>query len=106
MSEFMQMEILQPGVLYTADCAKCGQTYHAHEWTHNDPNGAREGMQAGTLRCEECGGKVNPETFSEQRRVYAGRYSAPGYLDATDWSYDTNLRRLKKQLRDLYGSAE
>jgi hypothetical protein len=35
---------------------------------------------------------------------YLGRYQAPGYLDATDWSFDRNRRRLERELRQMYGS--
>ncbi len=103
MSDFMQLQIIQKGAYYTADCAKCGQTMHAHEWASDDPNGMRDAMQAGTLRCTECPGRANPETFHEHKRHYAGRYSAPGYMDCTDWSYGTNKRLLARELRQLYG---
>ena len=34
-----------------------------------------------------------------------GRYSAPGYLDATPWLFNKNKRELLKELRDYYGSG-
>jgi hypothetical protein len=37
-----------------------------------------------------------------RRGMWVGRYSAPGYLDATCWSADTNKQRLEKTLRELY----
>lgn len=99
---FMQPEITAKGALYSCDCAKCGATMYAHEWASNDPNSDRDAMKDGTLRCAECGGRADPETFTECGRQYAGRYSAPGYLDCTDWNFDTSKRRLLKTLRDLY----
>lgn len=30
---------------------------------------------------------------------YFGRLSAPGYMDATDWEFDTNFRRLERRLK-------
>ena len=99
---FMKLAVYKKGALYSADCAKCCTTQYAHEWTHDDPNGARDAMKAGTLRCDECGHAVDSDTFTEHRRSYAGRYSAPGYMDCTPWDYDTNLRRLLKTLRDMY----
>jgi len=38
------------------------------------------------------------------KSAWWGRYSAPGYLDCTDWQYDTNRRRLERTLRDYYGN--
>ncbi|MBF6571693.1 MAG: hypothetical protein IVW54_22870 [Candidatus Binataceae bacterium] len=34
---------------------------------------------------------------------YFGRYSAPGYLDCTDWNFSRNARELTRELRDMYG---
>lgn len=31
---------------------------------------------------------------------YCGRLSAPGYLDATDWSFASTLRGIREQLRE------
>ncbi len=78
-----------------------------HEWTNDDHNERRDAMQNGTLRCDECSGTVNKETFCESPRPqYAGRYSAPGFLDCTSWQYDSNKRTLVKRLRDMYGDEE
>lgn len=100
---FMTMKICRKGALYAADCARCGATNHTHEWAHDDHNERRDAMQNGTLRCDFCGGTVDPETFLDLGRQYAGRYSAAGYMDCTDWHYDTNRRRLERELRDMYG---
>lgn len=105
---FMQLQIYQKGALYSADCRKCGATMFTHEWATDDHNERRDAMVQGTLRCDQCGtGTVDPETFCKSPRPqYAGRYSAPGYLDATEWTYDANKRRLTKTLNDMYGSQE
>jgi hypothetical protein len=34
---------------------------------------------------------------------YLGRYQAPGYMDATDWSFGTNFKQLERELKDMYG---
>lgn len=103
---FMRPHLYRKGALYSADCSKCGQTVYAHEWTSDDPNSERDAMQSGTLRCPDCGGTVDPETFYEATRPhYAARYSANGYLDCTSWHYGTNKRRLLRELRDLYGEG-
>lgn len=34
---------------------------------------------------------------------YAGRYRAPGYLDCTDWSFDSSRDRLETTLKEMYG---
>ena len=99
----LEIEIIRKGKLYTADCACCGSTIYAHEWTHDNFNELRDAMRAGGRCCPECQGAADPVTFLEHPRpFYAGRYSAPGYLDATDWEYDTNRRKLEKTLRALY----
>lgn len=102
---FMEIEITQKGALYTCDCAKCGATLYAHEWSGWDINECRDAMEAGTLHCDQCvTGRADPETFRKvPRKHYAGRYQAPGYMDATDWSYGTNKRALIRELRDMYG---
>jgi NAD-dependent SIR2 family protein deacetylase len=101
---FMEMQITQRGALYTCECDKCGATLYTHEWAHFDHNERRDAMENGTLRCDECHGKALPETFSKMKgQYYAGRYSAPGYLDCTDWDYGRNLRNLKRHLKSMYG---
>lgn len=101
---FMELYVTPKGALYTCDCNKCGQTMYAHEWAHDDPNNARDAMQAGTLRCEDCPGRADPATFHDHgRKHYAARYSANGYMDCTPWNYGTNKRALLKETRELYG---
>jgi len=99
----MEIELLRKGALYSADCAKCGATLFSHEWADCDHNVRRDAMENGTLRCDDCCGKADASTFTKLRKQYAGRYSAPGYMDCTGWHYDTNLRRLTRELRELYG---
>lgn len=105
---FMQLEVTQKGQLYSCECAKCGATMYVHEWATWDCNADRDAMQAGTLRCSECRiGTADPETFHEHKRKhYAARYSAPGYLDCTEWTFGTNRRALVREVREMYGDAE
>jgi hypothetical protein len=103
---FMQMQIYRKGRVYAADCGKCGCAHYIHEWTTVDFNNDRDAMQAGTARCNECGGTLDAETFTDCGKQYAGMYSAPGYMDRTDMHYSPNKRTLAKELRDLYGDAE
>ncbi len=101
---FMEPEIIRKGALYSCECSKCGATLYTHEWINDDHNERRDAMEAGTLRCDECGGKADPESFYKApRQQYAGRYSAPGYMDCTDWDFDSNKRRLLSTLREMYG---
>lgn len=101
---FMELHIYQKGALYSADCGKCGATMYTHEWIEDDHNERRDAMQNGTLACNECGtGRADPDTFMDCGKQYAGRYSAPGYMDCTDWAYDTNEARLRRELRSMYG---
>lgn len=101
---FMQLDITQKGALYSCECSKCGAALYSHEWADWDHNERRDAMQAGTLRCDECSGRADPETFSQSPgRFYAARYSAPGYLDRTDWTYGRNRRVLVREVREMYG---
>lgn len=102
----MEMQVTQKGALYCADCAKCGATMYVHEWATWDNNGDRDALRAGTLRCTDCDGRADPDTFRDcGRGWYAARYSMPGYLDCTDWNYGRNRRRLVRELRDMYGKG-
>jgi hypothetical protein len=100
MSDFMQMQIIRKGYHATIECEKCGTTNHWHEWIS-------DGSSADMVdhACDECGGNMDPDTLwvSPKQTWYAGRYSAPGYMDCTEWMFDTNMRRLEKELRVLYG---
>mgnify|MGYP001588333203 CR=1 FL=1 len=94
----MEMQIFKKGALYSVDCSKCGSTNFTHEWFHMDHNERRDAMQAGTLACDDCFSLVDPETFTDRGRHYAGWYSMPGYLDHTEPLYDKNLHHLKRDL--------
>lgn len=102
---FMTLHIYQKGALYSADCTKCGATMYTHEWVTDDHNDRRDAMEVGAARCDECGGTVDADTFYSCGRQYAGRYSADGYMDCTDYSFDTSKRRLARTLRGMYGDA-
>lgn len=100
----MELEILIKGKTYSCDCAKCGCTMFTHEWAYPDHNERRDAMQAGTLRCDECAtGHADPDTFASLGDQYAARYTMPGFLDCTPWSFGTNKRALIREVRDLYG---
>lgn len=101
---FMQLQIYRKGALYSCECAKCSTTMYTHEWVYDDHNDRRDAMESGARVCDECGiGRADPETFHKEKDSYAGRYSAPGYLDCTDWHYSPNKRTLARELRDFYG---
>ena len=99
----MQLYVTRKGAMYTADCAKCGATIYAHEWATGDHNETRDALEDGTARCPDCGGHADAETFAKAPRpMYAARYSMPGYLDCTDWSYGSNRRELVREVRAMY----
>ena len=100
---FMEMDIVRKGATYCCECNKCGCTMYTHEWVDDDHNARRDAMQAGSLRCDECTGRADSATFTKLPDQYAGRYSAPGYLDCTAWEFDTNKRGLERSLREMYG---
>ena len=39
----------------------------------------------------------------EHRRGFYGRYSAPGYLDATDWTWGDSADEVQADLERMYG---
>jgi len=101
---FMELEVTQKGATYSCECDKCGMTLYTHEFAYIDHNERRDAMASGTLHCDECCvGRANPETFRYEGKMYAGRYSADGYLDCTPWMYGKNYRELVRELRELYG---
>ena len=97
---FMEFQIIRKGRLASCDCAKCGQTNYWHEWVHD---GQAEDLK--TSRCQECGGEMDADTFweSRSRNYYAARFSAPGYMDCTEWDYGKNARKLEREVKDMYG---
>ena len=103
MSTFMEMYIYEKGRTYCADCGKCGCTNYIHEWVTDAFNEDRDAMRAGAYRCEHCHGTTRADTFLDCGRQYAGRYSADGYMDCTDWHYGKNKRELERELRAMYG---
>jgi NAD-dependent SIR2 family protein deacetylase len=103
---FMQLFIYAKGALYAADCDRCGTTMYTHEWINSDHNDRRDAMKDGTLRCDDCNGHAAANTFMYLGKQYAGRYSAPGYMDCTDWHFDANKRRLNAELRSMYGEQD
>lgn len=104
---FMQLELTRKGSLYTCECSRCGATLYTHEWANWDHNERRDAMQDGTLRCDDCStGRADPDTFGPMKgKYYAARYSAPGYLDRTEWTYGTNRRTIVREVRSMYGEA-
>lgn len=97
----MELELIRKGTLASCECEKCGCTNYWHEWI--DCGGADDLPNS---RCTECGGKMDKETYWEGKGWYAARYSAPGYLDCTDWHYGRNKRKLVAEVDELYGIQE
>ena len=50
--------------------------------------------------------EIHSVTYLSAKTTWWGRYSAPGYLDCTDWNHDTSRRRLERDLRAMYGDAD
>lgn len=95
---FMEIETIRKGTVYEADCQKCGCTNFWHEWVHGG-----QGSELAEYPCDQCGHKIGNEPIKHPRKEYACRYSAPGYLDCTDWNYGTNRRILENDTRAMYG---
>lgn len=99
------MQIYQKGALYCADCSKCGTTIYTHEWVNDNHNEFRDALQTGKpVACGQCAmyAPCDPTSFMDLGKQYAGRYSAPGYMDCTDWEYSSNKRNLERLLRSMY----
>lgn len=94
-SDFMELEIVK-GDGWIADID--GASVVLYDW--DAPAIDRLRTQIGEkMMLEEQFGTLNSVEYV---RGYFGRYSAPGYLDCTDWMYDTNKRRLEKDMRAMY----
>lgn len=100
---FMECEIYPKGALYACDCQNCGSTTYWHEWVSE---GSSDELHA--ERCAECFKQLSndPKDVTYCGRQYAGRYSAPGYLDCTEWQYSPNKKTLKQELDSIYGEDE
>ena len=53
--------------------------------------------------CESFAPVVSVEVLT---RGWMGRYSAPGYMDATEWVYNTSRQRLEDELEAMYGDDD
>lgn len=97
---FMQLFIYDKAPTFIAECEACGATLYAHP----DTGLGYADLRSGAAQCDQCvSGHADPETVRYAGKLYAGRYSANGYMDCADWYYGSNLRELKKALRDMYG---
>ncbi len=50
-------------------------------------------------------GRVLSVTYLNNK-TWWGRYSAPGYMDATDWVYGRSRREVEEELDNLYGDMD
>lgn len=49
----------------------------------------------------------NDEIYSVERcEGFYGRYSAPGYMDATDWHWGATEQEVSAELAELYGEQD
>lgn len=84
--------------LVPADVASCsvepGQTLT------EDDDGFSAALRALADYCE------SGATEIECRVLFYGRYSAPGYMDCTDWHWADTEAELLEVLHDMYGDAE
>lgn len=97
---FMELFIYDKAPTFTAECERCGATLYAHP----DTGCSEDDLRSGAAQCDQCvSGHADPGTVRYAGKLYAGRYSAPGYMDCTDWSYGKNKRELARELRAMYG---
>lgn len=112
---FMQPEILAKGSHWAVECYH-GETHYVPADVVPVPEQFKPGaaFAPGNSRAEDevfliLAAQLRDYLPAEAERIevtppgYLGRYSAPGYMDCTDWSFDTNLSSLRRTLRDYYG---
>lgn len=76
-----------------------GYSLASPEFDAPDVDEYRDAMQSGKqVWLGEDRGRVVEVTYLP-KRTWWGRYSAPGYLDATEWVYGTSRREVERQLR-------
>lgn len=92
---FMSAEI-HKGQYYSVECNR-GETWIVPEFVSGKVK------RAGDLQPYVQGKIDNPHEKISLQTGYVGRYSASGYMDCTEWTADTNKRRLEKTLREMYG---
>lgn len=70
------------------------------------PHGYDEGYKPATIRAlrDYLEGSRIDEIVLESG--WYGRYSAPGYMDCTSWSWAKSRKALVRELREMYGDAE
>lgn len=111
---FMQPEITNKSRHWAVECCH-GETHYVPCDVVTVPDQFKDGARFEPIG--ECGGAIwnalvswlkdyapdEPEAIEVTAPGYLGRYSAPGYMDCTDWTFSTNLRVLQSELRDMYG---
>jgi hypothetical protein len=101
---FMKPVIYNAGILLSGECAICGATNWAHQ--HAQPESYHM-IESGNLECDQCAsGHVDQETIMNHGIQFAGRYSANGYMDCTDWHYNVDEAALVLELKDAYGDDD
>ena len=103
---FMNLYMADKGALWTADCERCGSSLFLHEHVHGLA-AMPDAEVCANWKCDNCvvGFADESSVAKVPRPQYAGRYSAPGYMDCTDWHYGSNYRELCRELEELYGDA-
>lgn len=51
-------------------------------------------------------GDISPNDSIEHKAGWYGRYSAPGYMDCTEWSWADSEEELRSELEDMYGESD
>ena len=97
---FMKLETMPAGTLYELDCPHCLTSNYWHEWIDEG-----QGSELHTEVCTECGRpmKADEEDVTRSENMFACRFSAPGYMDCTDWSYGPDRAELEAEVNDMYG---
>lgn len=100
---FMQIEVLP------RQAGACVDTLHGIFYVPSQVYGPIQLVAPPRIACQTlrdyvphafCAGDVEPVTG------YFGRYSAPGYLDCTDWSFNVSREKLYAELAEMFGEDD
>ena len=101
---FMKLEVTAAAPTRHVDCPRCCTTIYEHA-----PSSEVSFGEDGGFECPQCGHQVEvdpTDIITEDKPQYAARYSAPGYMDCTDWWYGKDLEKLKAEVDEAYGGED
>ncbi len=102
LAEFMEKQIHGPMDGVYVEMKSGGEAYFLPWFPENQK---RDGEPTAEAVAKLIGSDVLPETV-ERVKGFFGRYSAPGYLDATDWIFGDTKEEVEAELSNIYGDDD